>query len=197
MKIKLEKYNIAWKNDFENMKTELLDLIGFINPRIEHIGSTSVENLSAKSIIDILIGVNHEEDLERVITPLTGENYVYYEKYNEMMPYRRFFVKHTIDPAELDVPVIITDQDDAPSNTNEHDLRSAHIHILSYNSEHWIRHIAFRDYLRTNDDIKDQYQKLKEELSLKEWSDGNEYNGAKDDFIKTEEQKAINWYSNK
>ncbi|MDH6254437.1 GrpB-like predicted nucleotidyltransferase (UPF0157 family) [Chryseobacterium sp. H1D6B] len=197
MKIKLEKYNPGWKNDFKKIKTELMDLIGFIDPKIEHIGSTSIENLSAKPIIDILIGVNDEGDLEKTIVPLTENNYVYYEKYNKMMPYRRFFVKHTINPEELDVPVIITEQDDAPSNTNEHDHRLAHIHILPYNSEHWIRHIAFRDYMRIHPEIKDKYQKLKEELSIKEWSDGNEYNGAKDHFIKIEEKKAIDWYCGK
>ena len=34
----------------------------------------------------------------------------------------------------------------------------------------------------------------KKQLSLKDWKDGNEYNDAKDSFIKTEEAKAILWY---
>lgn len=69
MKIKFEKYNPDWSNDFEKIKSELSELIGFINPNIEHIGSTSVKGLSAKPIIDILIGVNNESDLEKTITP--------------------------------------------------------------------------------------------------------------------------------
>ena len=71
MKIKFEKYNPNWANDFEKIKSELSELIGFINPKTEHIGSTSVKGLSAKPIIDILIGVNNESDLEKTITPLT------------------------------------------------------------------------------------------------------------------------------
>ncbi|MFA4870114.1 MAG: GrpB family protein [Pedobacter sp.] len=63
------------------------------------------------------------------------------------------------------------------------------------NSEHWMRHIAFRDYLRTHPEIRAEYQQLKEELSTQEWKDGNEYNEAKDSFIKTVEQKAVKWYN--
>ncbi|MGV2482374.1 UNVERIFIED_CONTAM: GrpB family protein, partial [Salmonella enterica subsp. enterica serovar Weltevreden] len=73
---------------------ELEGLIGFLNPQIEHIGSTSVEGLSAKPIIDILIGLPDENDLNKTVEPLTGQGFIYYEKYNQDMPYRRFFVKH-------------------------------------------------------------------------------------------------------
>lgn len=197
MRIKLEKYNSNWSNDFEKIKSELLELIGFLNPRIEHIGSTSVEGLSAKPIIDILIGVNNEIDLEKIIIPLTNKDYVYYERFNKDMPYRRFFVKHKINPKDLSIPQILTSNDIVPSSTEEHNYRLAHIHILPHNSEHWIRHIAFRDYLRTHAINRNKYQKLKEQLSKKEWRDGNEYNEAKDQFIKIEENKAINWFSNK
>jgi len=38
---------------------------------------------------------------------------------------------------------------------------------------------------------------LKMELSLKNWIDGNEYNDGKNDFIKSEEAKAILWYNKK
>jgi len=58
-----------------------------------------------------------------------------------------------------------------------------------------MRHIAFRDYLRTHPEIRAEYQQLKEELSTQEWKDGNEYNEAKDSFIKTVEQKAVKWYN--
>lgn len=197
MKIQFEKYNPNWSNDFESIKTELIELIGFINPIIEHIGSTSVKGLSAKPIIDILIGVKDESYLEKTIAPLTNNNYVYYEKYNEDMPYRRFFIKYKIDPRELSIPLIILDKDYIPSNATERNHRLAHIHILPFNSEHWIRHIAFRDYLRTHTDIKTQYQNLKKILSEMEWIDGNEYNKAKDEFLKREEKKALKWYQNK
>lgn len=196
MKIQFEKYNPIWKQTFEQIKSELTEAIGFTNPRIEHIGSTSVEGLSAKPIIDILVGLNSEKDLDEITQPLMDKGYVYYEKYNESMPYRRFFVKHKVDPRDLSIPLFIGKDDNIPDASIEHDLRLAHIHVLPINSEHWTRHIAFRDYLRTHPDVRNEYQQLKEQLSMREWEDGNEYNEGKDDFIKREEQKAINWYMN-
>jgi GrpB-like predicted nucleotidyltransferase (UPF0157 family) len=78
MKIELEKHSPLWKEQFENIKTELIEKIGFLHPHIEHIGSTSVKGLSAKPIIDILIGLESRDLLEEVINPLLEINYVYY-----------------------------------------------------------------------------------------------------------------------
>lgn len=197
MKITFEKYNPNWINDFENIKSELFKLIGHLNPKIEHIGSTSVQGLSAKPIIDILIGVFSEKDLEETIIPLTANNYVYYQMYNKDMPYRRFFIKHKVEPSAFSLPQIITEKEKIIESTEEHSLRLAHIHILPYNSEHWIRHIAFRDYLKTHHLVKEKYQLLKEQLCNIEWRDGNEYNDAKNHFIKTEENQAVKWYQRK
>lgn len=196
MKVKFEKYNPLWKQYFEGIKKELAEGIGFVDPQIEHIGSTSVEGLSAKPIIDILVGLRSEDDLDKITQPLMDKGYVYYEKYNEVMPYRRFFVKHKINPKELSIPIIIRNEDNISDSSIEHDYRLAHIHAIPIDSEHWIRHIAFRDYLRAHPVVKEEYQHLKEHLSTKEWKDGNEYNEGKDDFIKREEQKAIAWHKN-
>lgn len=195
MKIELERHNPEWENQFKSIKEELVKKIGFVNPQIEHIGSTSIDGLSAKPIIDILIGLERSDLLDEVIHPLLEQDYVYYPVFNEMMPYRRFFVKHTSKAGHLSIPNVINNEQDIPKSTEEHSARLAHIHILSYNSEHWIRHIAFRDYLREHLDVRKEYQKLKEELSIKDWLDGNDYNKAKDSFIKTEEKKAIDWYN--
>ncbi len=46
-------YDPEWKTDFENIKQELVSVIGDLAISIEHVGSTSVEGLSAKPIIDI------------------------------------------------------------------------------------------------------------------------------------------------
>ncbi|WP_300601582.1 GrpB family protein [Niabella sp.] len=110
------------------------------------------------------------------------------------MPYRRFFVKLHTDPVLLSLPVWIRKGDPIPAALNEHHHRLAHIHVLLLSSEHWTRHIAFRDYLRIHPDVKAAYQQLKEQLSAREWTNGNAYNEAKDAFLKTEECPAVNWY---
>lgn len=196
MKVTFEKYNPLWKSQFESIKNELEKSISFLHPRIEHIGSTSVEGLSAKPVIDIMIGVKDEVELDQIPLLLQGKDYVYYEKYNEDMPYRRFFIKLIDKPHQFGFPEIIHQADQIPEELHNHSLRIAHIHTIPTSSEHWLRHIAFRDYLRSHHDIRDEYQQLKEELSKREWFDGNDYNEGKDPFIKKEEKNAIQWYIN-
>jgi len=195
MRITIQQHDSLWKQTFNQVKEELVHVIGFLNPEIEHIGSTAVEGLSAKPIIDILVGVQHEDDLDKVPSLLMDKDYIYYENFNVQMPYRRFFVKLKASPQSLSLPIHIRSAAEISEKLHLQELRTAHVHVLPLGSVHWIRHIAFRDYLRTHPDIKKEYQQLKERLSLKEWKDGNEYNDAKDSFLKREEQKAVNWYS--
>lgn len=194
MKIIVEQYNPLWKESFNQIKRDLSDTLILLNPQLEHIGSTAVEGLSAKPIIDILVGVDTMDELNIIPPLLMDKDYVYYENYNDDMPYRRFFVKLISPPRHLSLPLQIKPGDSIPGKLHDHSLRLAHIHVLQSNSVHWIRHIAFRDYLRTNPDIKAEYQQLKEELSKQEWKDGNDYNEGKDSFLKNEERKAIQWY---
>lgn len=93
MDIKIEPYNAEWNTAFKSIKFDLQAALKGISPKIDHIGSTSIRGLSAKPIIDVLVGVALEDDLERTIQPMLAHGYIYYELYNEMMPYRRFFIK--------------------------------------------------------------------------------------------------------
>ena len=46
-------YDEQWKQDFLKIKAELASALGQLAIGIEHVGSTSVQGLSAKPIIDI------------------------------------------------------------------------------------------------------------------------------------------------
>ncbi len=196
MILPFETYNPIWKTQFETIRQELQNLLNPLAVSLEHMGSTAVEGLSAKPIIDVLIGVANQTDLDRVIPLLLGGNCVYYEKYNAVMPYRRFFLLLHQSPEQLGIPQCFTAADEIPEIVHDHQYRRAHIHVIPTNSEHWLRHIAFRDYLRAQPPIKMAYQALKEKLIQREWEDGNDYNAHKDAFLKREEQNAVNWYKN-
>src|SRR5690606_1010796 len=92
MLLPFEVYNPVWKDQFEIIKQGLNEILSELRVSIEHIGSTSVEGLSAKPIIDIMVGMNRESDLDEVPPLLMDKGYIYYEMYNITMPYRRFFV---------------------------------------------------------------------------------------------------------
>lgn len=194
LKIILEKYNPEWATIYKEIEDELKLHLASLNPIIEHIGSTSIFDMTAKPIIDIIVGIPNNEQLDKVIEPLTAHDYLYYEKYNSVMPYRRFFVKLKAKP-NFDIPKIYSEKDEVPNELN--DFKLAHIHIVEYNSYHWKRHIAFREYLKEHSTIKNEYENIKIHLSTLNWQDGNAYNSAKNDFIKQTEERALEWYENK
>lgn len=194
MLLPFEPYRTEWKDHFRIISTELAALLHVVDPVIEHIGSTSVEGLSAKPVIDVLVGLHQEEDLDKVPTLLAGNHYTYYEKYNDDMPYRRFFIQFNERPEHYGFPQLVTNETSIPAPMHEHAFRVAHIHAIPLASEHWERHIAFRDYLRTHAAVRDAYAQLKKDLVQREWEDGNDYNKAKDAFIKHEERRAVAWY---
>lgn len=195
MQIKLEPYNDDWVRQFSTIKNELLILLKDLDPKIEHFGSTSVPGLAAKPVIDILVGVQSVGDFEFLTKKImVSKRYIYYKVFNKLMPERRLFVrlKDKIDMEEFEK--IYHEPEDIP-----HDKlnlsRIAHVHVWEYNSKGWIRHIAFREYLKSHNEIKEEYENLKKKLSQRDWKNGMEYNDGKDKFIKTEEKKAILWYS--
>ncbi len=64
-KVKIVEANDQWAEDFRREQEKLHNLLGDIVTNIHHIGSTSVPNLAAKPIIDILLEVS---DLQHLTT---------------------------------------------------------------------------------------------------------------------------------
>ena len=60
-------YNEQWKTDFEIIKQHLFPAVKDLIISIEHIGSTSVEGLSAKPIIDIDIVIKDYSIFNKVV----------------------------------------------------------------------------------------------------------------------------------
>ena len=69
MKINIVPYNDEWPLLFETIKKEIKKSIVDNEVIIKHIGSTSVDKLASKPIIDILIGVS-SNDLDMYIEPI-------------------------------------------------------------------------------------------------------------------------------
>ncbi len=98
MRIKILPYRKEWKEQFEQISRELHQILHELNPIIEHIGSTSIEYLSAKPIIDIQIGIEDKNQFNKVVELMElPKDYIYYEAFNEALPNRRLFVKFDTD----------------------------------------------------------------------------------------------------
>ena len=149
-------------------------LLESLNPIIEYIGSTSIPFLSAKPIIDIVVGIRDTSELDLTIDPMIKNQFIYYEVYNKVMSGRRLFVglKDKKDYAKFQK--IYSYDDEIPHKTLQI-YKLSHIHIWEFKSDEWKRHIAFRDYLKEHAEISKKYAHIKNKLSKKDWEDGNEY----------------------
>jgi GrpB-like predicted nucleotidyltransferase (UPF0157 family) len=166
MKITIAEYNEDWAQLFHAEQALLGVALGKGAVAIEHIGSTSVKGLAAKPIIDIMIGLADFAMADFVVPKIVALGYDYIAKYNAIMPYRRFFVRET------------------------EQVRTHQIHMVEIHSEFWNRHLLFRDYLRTNTEVMNEYAALKKQLAERDWNDVNEYADAKTEFIRNAEKEA-------
>lgn len=158
--INIVDYNPNWKSIYEEEKSLITNAMGDVLVAIEHIGSTAVPGLSAKPIIDIMVGVEDIDGVEECIEPLAGIGYKYIPDYEDEIPERRYFNK---------------------GSQNNH----KHLHIVEIMSEFWEEHILFRDYLRTNPEVATRYSELKSFLAEKFKDERELYNSGKTGFIKS------------
>ena len=182
MKIIIEEYNPMWIKLFNKEKDFIQKLFSDLNPTIEHIGSTSIPGLAAKPIVDLLIGLSTIDDLDKIVNRLLDYEYIYFKIYEKIYPDRRFFIKLKDKKLSNTFNKIIKDE----KNNSIIEIKDKlyHLHIVKKDSDFWNKHIKFRDYLINNKKARDEYGKLKMELSIKEWKDGNEFANAKSNFIK-------------
>lgn len=194
MRVEIVKYNPEWVTIYNCIHCELNALLMDFNPVIEHIGSTSVPGMASKPIVDLLVGVNSTTDLDKVAESLNRNDYVYFQRLNATMPSRRFFVKLKSKPSHIEVQRVYGIDDKIPKELNPYKL--ANILVLETDSEQWIRHIAFREYLKNNPAVRHEYEEVKIKLnSLDFWLEGSEYHEAKNAYIRQVEEEAIHWYT--
>ena len=76
-KVVVLPYDRIWKSDFEEIKREIEGAIGDLMFGIEHVGSTSVEGMSAKPVIDIDVIIKDYAVFDAVVRRLEAIGYVH------------------------------------------------------------------------------------------------------------------------
>ena len=151
-------YDEQWKHDFLQIKAELTDALGQLAIEIEHVGSTSVQGLSAKPIIDVDVVIRDYTGLENVISALGKIGY------------------------QHEGNLGIAGREAFKYDGKEH-LRMHHLYVCPEDSPELKRHIAFRDYLQTHPDAVREYSRIKEEGALLFPDDIDRYIEHKSPFI--------------
>ena len=130
-------YDAAWKMQFEVIQNELDSVLSSLVRDIHHVGSTSVEGMSAKPCIDVDVIIKDYTVFDAVVSKFASIGYIH----------------------EGDLG--IKDRE-AFKYTNKPHLMTHHLYVCPQNSEELRRHITFRDFLRSNADAAKRYSAIKE-----------------------------------
>ena len=131
-------YDRAWKTAFEAIKREIESAVGDLVIGIEHVGSTSVEGLSAKPCIDIDVVIEDYGVFGEVVRRLADIGYIH--------------------EGDLGIP-----DREAFCYSDKPHLMTHHLYVCPRYSRELHRHTTFRDYLRSHPDAAKQYGAVKEE----------------------------------
>jgi len=157
--VELKPYSPEWKIAFQDLKREFKILLPEYKIAIEHIGSTSIANMHSKPILDIGIGTQSKKDIFEIVKILTKHDWIDRGDRKERGGY--LLVKVT-----------------------GIDVVSHHLHILETSDEQWKNYLIFRDKLRENKQLAEEYEELKRELFKSYKLDRGKYTAGKADFIK-------------
>lgn len=159
--VKLVAYSVNWKKLFEVEKELLHSIIGKNTKDIQHFGSTAIEGIKAKPILDILVGVQSLEEVEKFDK----------ERINEQGYYH-------LPKVQLEGKVVFAKFSDLDNLTKTHIM-----HVVEFNGTWWKEHTYFRNYLNGNPDKAREYEALKENLALKYPNDERTYTDEKKKFV--------------
>ena len=165
----LREYQDEWKDWYAE---ERLRLLSFLSAnqlvRISHIGSTSVETIWAKPIVDIMLEIPIETDMAAMRESLLKNGYLLMSESQGRMSFNKGYT---------------------PSGFAE---RVFHLH-LRYEGDH--DELYFRDYLQEHPAVAKDYEKLKLSLWKQYEHNRDAYTEAKTDFIKNYTDEAKKLYS--
>jgi GrpB-like predicted nucleotidyltransferase (UPF0157 family) len=169
MSVELVPHSPGWAKRAEEESARLREAVGGTLVVVHHIGSTSIPDILAKPVIDLMPLV---EDLAALDAREDAVRALGYDWYGEFgLAGRRYCKKD--DPATK--------------------KRQFNVHFYQVDNPGVSRHLVFRDYLRAHPKIAKEYEAEKVRAAALQPNDVLRYNDEKNDWIKRVEADAIAW----
>ena len=156
-KVIITEHDISWANQFLEEAEKIKNAVKFSTCYIDHVGSTSVNGLCGKPIIDILISICEWGDVEKVVIALKRLGYVVSEKCDDIPRY--FLTKYN------------------------NDSKKYHVHICEPHRQWGRDMLIFKNELTVDDEFLKEYAILKKKLAQTHENDIVGYMNGKKDFI--------------
>ncbi|MGN6167847.1 MAG: GrpB family protein [Solirubrobacteraceae bacterium] len=153
--IELRDYDPSWPGLYESEAARVRAALGQRVVRLEHVGSTSVPELVAKPIIDVVLEVPDSSDEQAYVPDLEAAGYVLRIREPDWLEHRMF--------KGPDV--------------------NANLHVFSAGCQETDAMVRFRDRLRANTEDRELYARVKRELASRDWTYLQQYADAKTDVV--------------
>lgn len=157
--VQVVPHQATWHENFAHERRILQDAIGPYALDIQHVGSTAVEGLDAKPIIDIAVAVRSLAMIAPCTSPLIALGYLDRGDHGSDGGY--LFVKEC-----------------AP------EVKTHHLHVVTIDDPQWRNYLCFRDLLAVDAALRAEYGALKRVLGERFGDDRQNYTRAKADFIR-------------
>ena len=153
---------------YKNTVREIRNKIGKNYP-INHVGSTALPNMYGKNIIDILIGVEDVDDLNKITNELIDMGYCPGKNVSNNVC--RFFANTYEETKSGDI----------------------HIHVAIKNTERYKGFIILRDYLLENKKERQEYCAMKKKILNLGHNEREDYKKIKADYVTELLNRAMEW----
>lgn len=169
--IQLAPHNAAWAMDYAEQARALESCLpsNFI-ARISHIGSTAIESICAKPIVDILLELRTDADMAAVSQILTENGWQRMSQSDGRMSFNLGYTAHGFADK----------------------VYHLHVRYVGDNDE-----LYFRDYLMAHADVALAYERLKRALWRRYEHDRDAYTDAKTAFVREYTLAAKQAYPNR
>lgn len=153
--VSLSLHDPDWALQAEKVICVLTGIFGEQAVDIQHIGSTAIEGIRAKPIIDIAVGVGSFEGL-----PLKELEAAGFQERRNRFSSNLLYVLETEDM-----------------------VRTHQVHILLYDSLQWHNYVDFRDYMNAFPGKAAEYETLKQRLAAECNNVQTAYTDGKHDYM--------------
>ena len=167
--ISLVEHDDAWRRQYEEIEGRVVELLPDCSvERISHIGSTAVNGIWAKDIVDVLVELSSRSELEKAAEKLEHSGFTMMSDEGERISLNLGYTKDGFAEKVYHV----------------------HVRRAGDNDE-----LYFRDYLNAHPQTAREYEALKLRLWKEFEHDRDAYTEAKTEFIKTVTAKAREEYA--
>lgn len=154
----LVPHDKKWEDNYKEIESVLKEILQeYSIKRISHIGSTSIKNIYAKDIVDVLIEIDSNEDIEKTAQQIEKNDFYRMCTENQRISLNKGYTKKGFAKKVYHI----------------------HLRYIGDNDE-----LYFRDYMNDHPDIAKDYEALKLSLWKKYEHNRDAYTNAKTSFIK-------------